>query len=420
MAASYDAMKGWSHVAATRGEARLYDWAAAPDDRSLRRVDGFYAQGDYPPLSLYALGAAGRIYYRATGGAYPDTPALTATVKAPALVADIALLVLLFVVVRGSAGIRAARTTVLACWLNPALVLGTVHGLLDALLVLPVAGAVIAAAAGWPALAGSLCAAAVLTKPQGVLVVPVAALAIWNAAGTNRTSQLARAAGGAALAAAVILLPIVVAGAAWNMVLAVGSNALGGDMLSNACNLWWIVGHAIQVAQGPDAGVRSMLTTQAVLTPISAVMDFESPAVRIAVRVLGGTLTMAAGAWGVWTARRARDLWLHAGAAAFLVHAYVVLTPQVHENHLFAAVPLLALASAGRRRFLPLLVVVSIVAALNLNLLYGLGEPDLRYAIPRGLIGVDLMLLASAANCAALAWHALVLARESPGHPELS
>jgi hypothetical protein len=48
-----------------------------------------------------------------------------------------------------------------------------------------------------------------------------------------------------------------------------------------------------------------------------------------------------------------------------------------------------------------------------MNLMYGLGEDDLGYFLPRTLMGIDLTLVLAAANCAALAWHAAVLQRES-------
>jgi hypothetical protein len=205
---------------------------------------------------------------------------------------------------------------------------------------------------------------------------------------------------------------MVAAGATLNMTLAVGSIVLGADTLSNACNLWWIVGHALHVLQTPGADLASALTMRVDGVPISGFADFDLPSVRIVVRLMGSTFALAAIGWAIWTVRRGRDLWLAAAAGAFFVHAYVVLATQVHENHLFAAVPLLALAAAGRPRFFPLFVAVSAIFALNLNLVSGLGYDDLRYALPRTAGGIDLTLMLALANCASLAWHAGVLRRE--------
>jgi hypothetical protein len=56
-----------------------------------------------------------------------------------------------------------------------------------------------------------------------------------------------------------------------------------------------------------------------------------------------------------------------AAVGAFCVHAYATLSAQVHENHLFAAVPLLVLASAGREAFRPICAGVSAVVALSFS-----------------------------------------------------
>src|SRR5262249_15504196 len=120
--------------------------------------------------------------------------------------------------------------------------------------------------------------------------------------------------------------------------------------------------------------------------------------------------TAGASVWALWTGRRARNLSLVAALAAFLVHAYSTLAAQVHENHLFAAVPLLVLASAGARELRPIAVGVSAVGALNLNLFYGFGN-GIGYAIPRGLTIVDATVVLAAMNCALLWTHARALRR---------
>src|SRR5262249_487865 len=115
--------------------------------------------------------------------------------------------------------------------------------------------------------------------------------------------------------------------------------------------------------------------------------------------------------WALWTARRSNDLWTASALGAFLVHAYATLAVQAHENHLFAAVPLLVIAAAGRQRFMPVLVAVTAILAVNLNLFYGISE-DVGYAIPRGVTIVDFTVVLAAINCAVLVWHAMVFRRE--------
>jgi hypothetical protein len=124
-------------------------------------------------------------------------------------------------------------------------------------------------------------------------------------------------------------------------------------------------------------------------------------------------LPTAAMLWALWTARRARDLFLLAALSAFLVHAYAVLATDAHENHAFAAVPLLVLAAAGRPRFKPLAAALTAIVTLNL-FFYGLRITGARdFALPRMTLGIDATLLVAALNCATLAWFAAVLRREA-------
>ena len=228
-----------------------------------------------------------------------ETDAWDAAVKVPALLAEAVLVVLLFLVVRRAVDARAARRVTLFYWLNPAVILATsVFGDTDALFVLPAVGALIAGVAGWPALAGGLIAAAVLTKPQAVFVAPAVALAIWNMGRSDRTTRTRSALAGAAVTSLVILTPIVVAGAMMNMTLALGTLTLGKDMLSNTGNLWWILGHILHVMQAPGMDVRTAIAIPAEIVPISAFTDFAPSTARIFVRLLGSALPLAAIAWG--------------------------------------------------------------------------------------------------------------------------
>jgi hypothetical protein len=119
-------------------------------------------------------------------------------------------------------------------------------------------------------------------------------------------------------------------------------------------------------------------------------------------------LTLGTIAWAIWIARGVRSLGLAAAVAAFCVHAYVVLAPQVHENHLIAAVPLLAIAASLDRRFRPMLRAVSAVLTMNLYLFYGVtGEGPA--PIARTLTGIDTTILLAVANCTLLAWFAWLL-----------
>ena len=313
-----------------------------------------------------------------------------------------------------------------AYWLNPAALFdASILGYLDAQYVLPAVAALAAAAVGWPALAGALIAAAILTKAQGLFIAPAVALAIWTiGAPEKRTARLLSAAAAGLATGAAIVAPVVIAGGWPNMVQALGRLAHHDMLSANAANLWWVIGYLLRAWYSMhDMGVWAALTAPAKILGISRVIEIGYPDPR----TIGIVLTVAAMAWALWTAynsaiqsaiqsairnpQSAMDVWLVAGVAAFSVHAYATLSAQVHENHLFAAVPLLVLASAGRRAFRPIAIGVSAVVALNLNLFYGFGD-GVGYALPRGITIVDLTVIVALLNCFLLSWHARVLRSE--------
>jgi hypothetical protein len=403
--------KVWSYNAARRHAGEMYGVGGAPPERRGLEYAGATATVDYPPLALYELGLAGKAYWIWSHRHFPNATPLNAFVKLPGLAAEIGLGILLFALVRAYLGVAAARLAAAAYWLNPAALFdASILGYLDPQYVLPAIAALAAAALGWPLLAGALIAASMLTKAQGLFIAPAVALAIWaSGAPETRMARLLRAAGGGVAVGIAAVAPVVAAGGWPNMLQALGRLAHHDMLSANAANLWWVIGYLLRVRySAPDMGVWAAITAPAKILGIERVIDLGYPDPR----TIGIALTMAAAAWALWTAyRSAMDLFLLAGLAAFLVHAYATLSAQVHENHLFAAVPLLVLASAGRRAFRPICIGVSAVVALNLNLFYGFGD-GIGYALPRWLTIVDVTVIVALVNCFLLSWHAAALKRQ--------
>jgi hypothetical protein len=373
--------------------------------------DGTQAFVVYPPLVIDELGVAGQAYWLWSHHHFPNTTALTVFVKLPGLVAEMGLTLLLFLLVRARLGESAARWCATAYWLNPAaLINASVLGYLDAQFVLPAIGAIVAASTGWPAMAGALVAVAALTKPQGLFIGPAVLLTLWvSTTRAHRLRDVARATAGGAAVSAAVLAPFVLSGGFPNFVQAM-SRLTHHDMLSaNACNLWWIVGYVVRAWYSMhDMGTWAAFTAPAQILGISRMIEIGYPNPL----VIGTTLALAAMCWSLWIGFHAEmDVWLAAALGAFSFHAYATLSAQVHENHLFGAVPLLVLAAAGRPAFRPICALVSVIVALNLNLFYGFGS-GVGYALPRMLTVIDLTVIVSAVNCAALLWHARVLRRQ--------
>jgi hypothetical protein len=153
-----------------------------------------------------------------------------------------------------------------------------------------------------------------------------------------------------------------------------------------------------------DLGIWGAWTMTVRILGVSRVVALGYPNPR----PLAAVFVMAAALWGLWRVRHARDLAVLLACAAFIVHAYFVLGVQVHENHLYLAVPLLAAAGAAQRALRPVFYGVSAVFALNLFLFFGLGRefpPP-----PRNVTIVDTTVLLALVNCALLIVHAHRLA----------
>ena len=335
----------WADTAAAEGVGRIYGTGGVFPERRLLERDGVRTKVNYPPLLLYEFAAA---------------RALRLPLKALSVCSDAVLALVLWLAVRSrSPGRSRAWASPFAYWLNPAAILtGSVLGYVEPLAALPATAAVIAAAAGQGAVAGALFAAAVLTKQIGVLVAPALCLALGR-------RRLAGAVVGAVLTALVICAQVAWSGGALNMAWSLAAPLRDPFLSGDAANLWWLVG----------------------LTRVHVPLDLW--------RLIGGAAAVSAILWSIAAAPATVDVWLAAAAAGFAVHAYDVLAVSVHEPHLFPAVPLLALAAAGRPRFVVPFLAVSAIAALNVLRIGGL-----------------TMTLLAMANCLALAWHARVYARE--------
>ncbi len=402
-----EAFKVWAYHAATDGPTRVYGVEGGAPHRTPLVYDGTTSRVNYPPLAVYALALPAWIFGRLAGG-FPNGPAFTVAIKLPALAATTGLLALMFVVARRRLGDGAAEWAGTAFWLNPASILaGAVLGYLDPLFALPALGAVAAAADGWPIWTGVWIAAAVLIKPQALLVVPAVVLALVTVGGPGAARRLWQASGAGLAVAAVVVAPYVFRGTLLNLGWSLASLARDPYLSADACNLWWVVGFVHQVAaRPPGVGLAAALAG-----PVSILRTADLAARGPDPRVIAAILVAGASGWALWQARGARDVWMIAALAAFHVHVFALLATGVHENHIYAAVPLLVLASAGRRRFAPVMIALSGVFAANLFLLYGFGR-GLGPAVWPPAAPIDLTVLVALANCGVFAWHAAVFAQE--------
>ena len=407
-AGDVDPWKVWSYHAVHDGVTRLYGAGSPPEYTDFTFHDKI-APVNYPPLALYELWAAGRVYSLATGGRFPDTVALTVTMKLLPVLFEAGIVAVLFAAVRRTSGEARARWAAVGYWLNPAaIVCAAVGGYLDTLPALPALGAIVAAVSGWPVAAGALAAGSVLTKPQGVLVLPAVLLAVWNAGDgptAVRLRHAAAAASGGLAVSAIVLAPVVAAGVWPNMLFMLKTMADDDSLSMSAYNFWWLAGHGMTVGYASIQGgsIWAVVTGPAAYVSIDRAAAHGLPYLR----AVGTALAGGAAFWGLWIGRRAADLALVSGVAAFSVCSYALLATRVHENHAFLAIPLLVAAAAGRRRFTPVLIAVSAWFTLNV-VFYGITD-DGRFDLPRSFTVIDATLLVALLGCGAVWWFARVL-----------
>jgi hypothetical protein len=390
--------KTWSYAALHQGITRMYGIGGSPPERGIVRWGERATTVDYPPVALYELALAGAAY-TALVPSFENTRWLNAAMKALPLAAELTLALVLWRLVRRRYGDAAGEWAFAAFWANPAAILaGSVLGYLDPLMALPALGALAAAVSGFTLAAGILLAVACLTKAQAILVAPVVLLAGWN---SRRMRGAVTASLGTAATALVMLAPFAAVGALPNVAQGVGS-LLRHDMLSaDAANLWWVVTYVLRASYAMhDLGIWGAWTMTVRILGISRVVALGYPSPRF----FATAAVVAAAAWALWRMRRADGLVAMLACAAFIVHAYFALGVQVHENHLYLAVPLLAGAAAVSHELRPVFYGISIVFALNLWLFFGLGRG---FPPPsRSLTIVDTTVWLAIANCALLWFHA--------------
>ena len=307
---------------------------------------------DYPPVLLYFFGAAGWAYQRLADPSFNERAAIasqfyTLLVKLPGILFHPVVAATIYRITRQyGAGMAFAAAAAYA--LNPAVAYDVAHlGQTDPVHAAFALLAVAALVHGRPGWAGACIALAALTKPQAWILVPVVGMALvfwygWRGA--------LRGTLGGAVAAFVVVLPWVVTNRlhhAGRFLEALDTKSINSIALTaQAHNLWWV----------PTLLEWRFITdSEPFLGPLS-----------YRVVGLGMVALLVAATIARLPSLRPRDSLY--GLVGALTIGWFVLTVRAHENHLFMAVPFLAVAWALDRRFGLLLVLISASLLLNIAL----------------------------------------------------
>jgi hypothetical protein len=200
-------------------------------------------------------------------------------------------------------------------------------------------------AAGWDLAGWVASALAALAKPQAWALLPLVVIATLR---LRQPRRLALDAAVGLLTALIVALPFVVTGRVGQLLSLPRTVSTVMPVVSaDAHNLWWIV-----LAPHSENAIFTF-DSEPLLGPLSF---------RLAAGLLVGA-SLVVSAWLYWTRRASLP-----EAAALTVLGWFAFTTQAHENHLFFALPLLALAWPERRALLVVYAVLSTTLLLNMAL----------------------------------------------------
>jgi hypothetical protein len=323
----------------------------------------------YGPVVLYGYQAVGTAYELLVDPAYDRQRAEESLwpvrgIKATALGWHLLTAAAIYLMVRRLAGATSAGLAAGLYVVNPVALYDIARwGQPDAAHSLFAVLAVGLLMVGFPTWSWAMLALGVLAKPQGMIIVTLVVAATWRVSGLR---GLGKGLVMAALVSAVVLLPFVLAGRIGDLVGVPSTVAsLQPSVTADAHNVWWLI-----------LGLGGVVDRQSVLdsTPVAGPVTYRLlAAVLVAINFLFTS-------WLFWT-RRA-DL---AEAAALSVLGWFLVTTQAHENHLFVALPLLALAWPRRPRLLIAFVLLSLTMLTNMLTLSALTP------LLGGLAGVSVL-----------------------------
>jgi hypothetical protein len=321
---------------------------------------GFPAIGiNYPPATPYLFGALVFLYNHLLLPVYRTSLSALVTqdgpgpfiAKAPILLADLAIILLLYQQARRRHSARFAFLAAASFAFSPALLYnGVIWGQTDGLVALPLLVALFAVIAERYVLAGASLAIAVLLKPQPIIFVPLVLLYLWRWAGRRQFIRFTLA---GLLTTLLVALPVLVPrfqllDMLHNMQAASYNDSL--SLSSDAFNFWWLIGRGQEPIGSIVLGVRSGLIGDALFG---------------AVLLLCGLL--------IW---RRRDPAVLALALAVALFGFFMFMGGQHERYLFLFIPL-ALASViltqQRQAYELTALYLAGTALCFLNMLIGVG-----------------------------------------------
>jgi len=354
---------------------------------------------DYPPLGVYILGASAWLGKTVNHGRLQQGPVLNACLNLVPFLCGLGIVGVCWSFSRRH-GMEFAWFPLALFWLNPALILHSpIHGYVDPAYAFFGLCSLVALYEKKFPLAALTLAAACLTKPQAVLLLPIAALVLWM---ERNGPELRRTLLSFVL---VLLLPFVPFIAASRFLAAARgiSQVASLDYLSsNQVNFWWLMNWVQGAVAGGSLGaLADPVTIVRIANPAS--LGFLGLRIAAATAALG--LTVLNLRWLYQELRRGNRMAIF-WSAAIQVYVFTSVSLYPKENHLYGFfVYLLPLLFLAKRQIVAAYAALSLVFGMNLFLFdgFGMGWERPGHAL-RMLLGFDLTVLVAALNVAFFVW----------------
>jgi len=354
-----------------------------------------------PPLYIYSISAS-TWFYSLFSPELENNRFFNAALNAPPILYSALLSLLIGWAASRFIAPNLAIPAALLYWLNPLVILNSpIQGYQDPLCILFGTAAIVALYERRLTLSVVLFVASTLTKPQGVLILPVVALVglVEHGFRANLRAWLAGVGTGI-----VIALPFILMSRLFSVIVGVLSIADSSkDLTRQALNLWW---PAQYFANASELVARGHDVWTAVLGGNARVyrdrpIEVFAAETGVDAALVGFVLLVLFTALNLWSLRKRlrSDRLAMISAAAIQIYGYFMLRAGVQINHYFPLVPLLTIVALRNRTNFVYYAVLCALLLIQDLIFYGFGR-DLRgfeRALSNASLGFSTLLLAGAA-----------------------
>jgi hypothetical protein len=361
-----------------------------------------------PPVYIYSISASTWLYSLFSPELENDRW-FNASLNGPPIVYSALLALLIGWAAGRFLAPNLAVPAALLYWLNPLVILNSpVQGYQDPLCILFGTAALVALYERKLTLSVVLFVTSTLTKPQGVLMLPVIALVgvLEHGFRANLRAWLAGVATGVVLG-----LPFILMGRFFSVIVGVLSIADSSqDLTRQTLNLWWPAQYFANarelIANGYDVGTALLGGNPRVYR--DRPMDVFAAESGVNAAFVGFVLLGIFTVLNLWSLRnRLRtDRLAMISAAAIQIYGYYMLRAGVQINHYFPLVPLLTIVALRNRANLRHYAILCALLLVQDLIFYGFGR-DLRgfeRTLSSASLGFSTVLLAVAALVYFRAW----------------